>query len=670
MNSNEDMRPAVRTEPQSPTKDEPAHLHVYPSRGSQFAKRFRFDHVFGPEASQTAVYETLAKPIVADVLQGMNGAIIAYGQTGTGKTYTMGILDRVSAQGSSGIIPNALRQIFDSLEREFGTQSKSACPGGGHCACEWTVELSFLQIYLETLQDLFAPFFGNSVGEPLSMRQDPKSGFFVQGLRTVPVRSLMEAITLINLGLESRQMASTGMNAASSRSHTVLTAEVTVHRCKARVASQTGVVTTISRLRLVDLAGSERVRTASRASTQVKEAQSINMSLSALGNVVAALAQRDQQATFASASRPSTSTSISTTSAASSAMSRSQAGVHVPFRGSQLTKLLQDTLGGGSGGSNTVLIATVSPSPESCRETLSTLKFASRCMRVRSDAQIRSQETGAVDYARLCAALENKLEAAQADFARREATLRRSYESRIAELARGEGPLGGHALYFDMYRTVMELETGFRKRLDEQRASLRAFVQEQVPHSRQSKLLGITVSDPAQDDDRLGVRVAAALGMSPAEISKSHLRSQPLPPGTSAEELAVHARIASEALRIEADDANALLHLVMDELLAQYTQGAKHEEDLASCSTILEFLLKTNADLRAEIGNIGPGAWQIGGSAKDRGAAALHSGSEPTTSSSSASSSTEESNPAKPSRRPRRVSQLDEYLGAQSVEEK
>lgn len=605
-NNESDMQPAVETRASSPSKSGYGQVHVYTSQHSRVSKNFSFDHVFGPESSQSKVYEVLAQPIVSDVLHGMNGAIIAYGQTGTGKTYTMGILDRVSMQESNGIIPSALQQIFDELTQEFGKQQNS-CEKGRQCGCGWTVELSFLQIYLETLQDLFAPYFGNNVQEPLSMRQDPKEGFFVQGLQSVPVTSFFEALTLINLGLESRQMASTGMNAASSRSHTVLTAEITVHRCQKRMSSDSGVTTTVSRLRLVDLAGSERVRTSSRANTQVKEAQSINKSLSALGNVVAALAQRDQQGMALSTSRPSTSTTVSSSSFGTNPASRSQASVHIPFRGSQLTKILQDTLGGGAGGSNTVLVATVSPSPESCRETLSTLKFASRCMRVRSSAQIRRHESGSVDYARLCADLQQRLDLAQTEFARREAMLRKSYESRIAELARGEGSIGNHALFFDMYRTVMELETGFRKRLDEQRGSLGNFVAEQVPEGRQAKLLSVINNNTQpRRDEQLAIRVADSLGMDRSEVTKSHLTSEPLPPGTSAEELAIHARIASEALRIEADDANTLLHFVMDELLAQYAQGAKQEEDLANCSTILEFLLKTNADLRAEICAVGP----------------------------------------------------------------
>eukprot|EP00605_Chrysophyceae_sp_TOSAG23-4_P003023 GSChrysophyteH1.ASY1.ANO1.3328.1 assembled CDS len=254
---------------------------------------FIFDYVFPPETLQNAVYERLAMPVVNDVLKGFNGTIFAYGQTGTGKTYTM-----------AGIIPRALAQLF-------------------------------LQLYRETIQDLLAPATASSNEENLQIREDPRRGFYVEGLQEFIVRDYQEAEALVNLGLENRAIAPTLMNSTSSRSHTLL---------------------------LVDLAGSERVRRTVSRGTRLNEARSINSSLSALGNVIAALAEGKQQ--------------------------------HIPYRDSKLTRLLQDSLGGTA---STALVATVGPSSINYGETLSTLLFAARCMAV-STTPVQHEE---VDYPHL-----------------------------------------------------------------------------------------------------------------------------------------------------------------------------------------------------------------------------------------------------------------------------
>jgi hypothetical protein len=267
---------------------------------------FFFDYVFGPDGTQQQIYDHIGGPIIGDVLRGFNGTIFAYGQTGTGKTYTMGILDRVRDQ-NAGIIPRSLGHIFGHMKQN------------AHLDIQFTVSMSFLQIYLETIQDLLVPSNSKHWEENLPVRENPGKGFFVEGLHEYVVRSYNEAEALLNLGLENRALAPTLMNTTSSRSHTVLTV-VVEQRGKngdaaadgangGRAAGLSYSRTLRGKLLLVDLAGSERVRRTTSKGARLSEAKSINTSLSALGNVIAALADHKVS--------------------------------HVPFRDSKLTRLLQ-----------------------------------------------------------------------------------------------------------------------------------------------------------------------------------------------------------------------------------------------------------------------------------------------------------------------------------------
>jgi len=306
-----------------------------------------FDHSFDPNTSQEVIFDVIARPIVEDVLKGVNGTVFAYGQTGTGKTYTMGILQTITGANSkdAGVVPRALQQIFNHRV-ESGLSME--------------VTMSFIQIYCETIQDLLAP--GNFSGENeavgnLQIREDPGKGFYVKGLTEYKITSYSEAEGLINLGLENRAMAPTLMNTTSSRSHTVLTVKVVFAGTSLKRSGK---------LLLVDLAGSERIRRTTSSGVRLSEARSINASLSALGNVIAALAVDNK---------------------------------HVPFRDSKLTRLLQDSLGGSA---STALIATVGPAPINEAESLSTLMFASRCMHVKSQPVFNEE----IDYMDMCAKLQ------------------------------------------------------------------------------------------------------------------------------------------------------------------------------------------------------------------------------------------------------------------------
>jgi Kinesin motor domain len=212
---------------------------------------FHFDGVLNEQATESEVYELTAKGLVNYVLQGYNGTFFVYGQTGTGKTHTMGLLKKISPK-AEGIIPSVLKDIFDKEESP-------------------SVTLSFLQIYMENVYDLLKPD-----KKPLQVREDPNGGIFVKDLTQVPIENYSQAANLINAGLCNRIMGSHNANLTSSRSHIVLALEIEQKHCT-------------SRMTLIDLAGSERVGSTSSSGLRLDEAKFINSSLSALGKVVSAL---------------------------------------------------------------------------------------------------------------------------------------------------------------------------------------------------------------------------------------------------------------------------------------------------------------------------------------------------------------------------------------------
>ncbi|XP_007464595.1 PREDICTED: kinesin-like protein KIFC2 [Lipotes vexillifer] len=291
-------------------------------RGHQ--RRFRLDWVFPPHASQEEVFRELESAVLS-CLGGYSVCIFTYGQTGTGKTYSM-----EGPPEDPGIAPRALQSLF----REMGT-------AGQH-----HVTLSMVEIYNEAVRDLLAP------GPPqrLAVRQGPagEGGIQVAGLTHWDVPNLESLHQMLNLGRSNRATAATAMNQHSSRSHALVTLTL-------RTASPSSGPGTAGTLHLVDLAGSERAWKAGAAGTshedrdgaqRLREARTINRSLLALGGVMAALRAR----------RP-----------------------HVPFRDSQLTRLLQPALGPGA---TAVLLLQVSTRPEDLGETVCSLKFAERVGRV------------------------------------------------------------------------------------------------------------------------------------------------------------------------------------------------------------------------------------------------------------------------------------------------
>lgn len=323
---------------------------------------FTFDHVHDQHDDQKTVYAKTAKAVVESSLQGYNATIFAYGQTGTGKTYTMEGFD---SKEHRGIIPRAIEQIFLHITSSVSPRMR------------FLVRASYLQIYNEVISDLLKPDRTNLV-----IREDKKKGVYVEGLSEWVVRSPQEIYGLMQRGGEMRATGSTRMNHLSSRSHAVfiiiaeqsettyvdesgkeLTAEQFHHLVKSRAHGDEGMKALetnvrqsfkVGKLNLVDLAGSERVRLSGATGLRLKEASKINQSLSALGNVIAALTDPSGRQ-------------------------------HIPYRDSKLTRILEDSLGGNC---KTTMMAMVSPALEAFVESLSTLKFANRAKNIKNEAKI------------------------------------------------------------------------------------------------------------------------------------------------------------------------------------------------------------------------------------------------------------------------------------------
>lgn len=290
---------------------------------------FSFDKVFPPPTPQEQVFEEISQ-LVQSVLDGYRVCIFAYGQTGSGKTYTMEG-PPISKHGSlmlddpvaMGMIPRAVVQIFRASQ-DLGKKG-----------WVFAIEASFLEIYNETLRDLLASPAENA-SKKLEIRHIPNtSKTVVQDLNIVPVNSSEQVVHLLKKASENRTIGETQCNERSSRSHSVFMLQV---RGENRITSEK----CEGHLNLVDLAGSERLSQSGSTGDRLKETQAINKSLSSLGDVIMALANKE---------------------------------AHIPYRNSKLTYLLQNSLGGNS---KTLMFVNVSPAPKHMGETLCSLRFAAK----------------------------------------------------------------------------------------------------------------------------------------------------------------------------------------------------------------------------------------------------------------------------------------------------
>jgi hypothetical protein len=337
------------------------------ANGTPYATHvFTFDHVYDQDSTQKQVYDNTARAVVDSSLEGYNATIFAYGQTGTGKTYTMEGYHQNSNVEDRGIIPRAIEQIFGHIQQHASPRMR------------FLVRASYLQIYNEQISDLLKPERNN-----LSIREDKKRGVFVEGLSEWVVRSPAEIYGLMERGAQMRATGSTKMNEISSRSHAVfiiiaeqsetmyvdaqgkeMTPEefsrlmhahgVNRQQLHSRLEPFVRQSFKVGKLNLVDLAGSERVRLSGATGQRLEESKKINQSLSALGNVIAALTDP-------------------------------RGRNHIPYRDSKLTRILEDSLGGNC---RTTMMAMISPALEAMVESLSTLKFANRAKNIKNEARI------------------------------------------------------------------------------------------------------------------------------------------------------------------------------------------------------------------------------------------------------------------------------------------
>uniref|UniRef100_A0A3Q3F715 Kinesin-like protein n=1 Tax=Labrus bergylta TaxID=56723 RepID=A0A3Q3F715_9LABR len=294
------------------------------------SQSFRLEGVL-QDVSQEEVYTQVCRQVVLRALDGYNGSVMCFGQTGSGKTYTM--TGSKESYKERGLIPRALQEVF--LEVEKRTEYA------------FTVHLSYLEIYNETLVDLLSSLRGSICPSQRGMvvMEEPGRGVFIRGLSLHPVHREEEALNLMFEGEMNRIIGSHALNRNSSRSHCIFTVHLESH---SRTLSDAKYVS--SKLNLVDLAGSERLGKTWSEAQMLKEAVYINKSLSFLEQAILALADRRRD--------------------------------HVPFRQSKLTHALKDSLGGNC---NTVLMANIYGEAAQIEETLSTLRFASRMKCVRTE---------------------------------------------------------------------------------------------------------------------------------------------------------------------------------------------------------------------------------------------------------------------------------------------
>ncbi|PWN27489.1 kinesin-domain-containing protein [Jaminaea rosea] len=307
-------------------------------------KTYNFDNVFGPEADQGMIYQTVVTPVLQEVMSGYNCTIFAYGQTGTGKTHTMegDLTSQVGTYSSeAGIIPRTLYRLFHQLELSYA---------------EYSVHASFVELYNEELRDLLSPDLPAPLTSGgLKMFDDKSRGVVIQGLEDTPMRDAAHGLDLLRRGSQKRQIAATRCNESSSRSHSVFT--LTVHTKE--TTSKGEDVLRVGKLNLVDLAGSENIGRSGAENKRAREAGMINQSLLTLGRVINALVEKS---------------------------------THIPYRESKLTRLLQESLGGRT---KTCIIATVSQEKANLEETLSTLDYALRAKSIRNRPEMNSRMTRA-----------------------------------------------------------------------------------------------------------------------------------------------------------------------------------------------------------------------------------------------------------------------------------
>ncbi|KZF19439.1 kinesin-domain-containing protein [Xylona heveae TC161] len=355
----------------------------------QGRKVFIFDRIFGPEIEQEGIWTYLNESVNAFV-QGYNVSLLAYGQSGAGKSYTMGTAGPVGSGDTAhmaGVVPRAATAIFEKLgggssnrtsttglrtPKRYSTNSIQPFNGAAKLPEKnWIMKATYVEIYNEQLRDLLLPeSLPPSERNQITIREDAKGRILPTGLHQVTINSVEDLLNALSFGSSIRQTDATAINAKSSRSHAVFSLNLIQKKNKGQgtpaqekrfsvpleaMTGNEGWVTVDSKLHFVDLAGSERLKNTGAQGDRAKEGISINAGLASLGKVISQLSSR-------------------------------QGGAHVSYRDSKLTRLLQDSLGGNA---ITYMIACVTPAEFHLSETLNTVQYAQRARAIQSKPQIQ-----------------------------------------------------------------------------------------------------------------------------------------------------------------------------------------------------------------------------------------------------------------------------------------
>lgn len=321
------FRCAVGPEIGHPTVSEYVGDDTVAIHGKEYLNSFTFDRVFNHETSQLDMYHYVVQDTLNGFFEGYNGTILAYGQTGSGKSYTM-----FGSASQPGLIPRITNDLFGRI-------------GTGPADVEYTVSVSYMEIYNEHIRDLLNP-----QQTDFSIHEDKNDGVYVRGLSYAFVSSAPEISEALRQGSASRATAATSMNVESLRSHAIF-------HIKLSQKNQTLGAVKKSSLFLVDLAGSEKIdKTGVVLGLGLQETKKINSSLSVLGLVINLLT--DGKST------------------------------HVPYRDSKLTRILQESLGGNS---RTTLVVNCLPAAANEAETLSTLRFGLRAKKIRNTVHVNTE---------------------------------------------------------------------------------------------------------------------------------------------------------------------------------------------------------------------------------------------------------------------------------------
>uniref|UniRef100_A0A131YVY1 Kinesin family member 4/21/27 n=1 Tax=Rhipicephalus appendiculatus TaxID=34631 RepID=A0A131YVY1_RHIAP len=343
-------------------------------------KAFTFDHVFDCPSEQEAIYNNCVRQLIDGCFEGYNATVLAYGQTGSGKTYTMGTgYDLHVNPHEQGIIPRAVQHLFDGIAaRQQEARDQGKPPP------DFKINVQFMELYNEEIFDLLSP--GKDTHEPgrksVKIHEDSKGEIYTVGVTAKAVQNAEQVMKCLESGALSRTTASTQMNVQSSRSHAIFTLHIKQQRVvqlnledgnaedqeednslpkvNGEGSSMSEFETLTAKFHFVDLAGSERLKRTGATGDRAKEGISINCGLLALGNVISALGDVSRKV------------------------------LHVPYRDSKLTRLLQDSLGGNS---RTLMIACVSPCDRDFMETLNTLKYANRAKNIKNRITVNQDKS-------------------------------------------------------------------------------------------------------------------------------------------------------------------------------------------------------------------------------------------------------------------------------------